>query len=135
MPLMVWSERFSVNIKEIDEQHKKLVGLFNYLYDAKEEDKEKEVVSKIFDELKEYINTHFTQEEALISRHGYPEYESHKSMHKDIVDRVATMHKKYLDGDTHIVSSVSLLLTNWLLGHINMEDKKYAEFLNARGVT
>lgn len=134
MPLMEWSERFSVNIKEIDEQHKKLVDLFNYLYDTKETNKEKEVISEILNELKDYINTHFKSEEELIKRHEYPEYEAHKSKHDELVERVASMQKKYLDGDTHIVSSVSLLLTDWLLRHINMEDKKYAEFLNAKGV-
>ena len=34
MPIMKWNNELSVNIKEIDDQHKRLIDLINILHDA-----------------------------------------------------------------------------------------------------
>ena len=34
MPLMTWTDKYSVNIKEVDSQHVKLVDLLNGFHEA-----------------------------------------------------------------------------------------------------
>ena len=34
MPMMAWSEKLSVGITQLDNEHKKLVGMLNDLYDG-----------------------------------------------------------------------------------------------------
>jgi hemerythrin len=34
MPIIEWADALSVNVKEIDDQHKRLIDLINNLHDA-----------------------------------------------------------------------------------------------------
>tara|TARA_B100000315_G_C14464335_1_gene535244 strand:- start:136 stop:267 length:132 start_codon:yes stop_codon:yes gene_type:complete len=36
MPLIKWLDKYSINIEDMDEQHKKWVGFINWLYEAKQ---------------------------------------------------------------------------------------------------
>ena len=52
MSLITWSEAFSVGIKSIDEQHKKLVDLLNRIATAKVEGISKKEIEKILDAIR-----------------------------------------------------------------------------------
>ena len=41
MSVFAWSEKYSVNVREIDDQHKKLVRLVSQLHTAMSREKEK----------------------------------------------------------------------------------------------
>ncbi|MEK6737452.1 MAG: bacteriohemerythrin, partial [Planctomycetota bacterium] len=73
MALMTWNNGLSVNIKEIDVQHKKLIELINQLHGAMGEGKGKEVSGKILSDLIYYTVSHFTYEEKLFKQYGYSE--------------------------------------------------------------
>ncbi|MEI6315089.1 MAG: bacteriohemerythrin, partial [Syntrophus sp. (in: bacteria)] len=79
MSAIVWDPEFSVNIKVIDEQHKKLVDTINMLYDAMSEGKGSTVLADIFNNLAEYTTVHFATEEDFMIRFSYPDYAEHKS--------------------------------------------------------
>lgn len=46
MALFVWSDKYSVNINEIDNQHKKLVDILSSLHDSMKAGKGSEVLGK-----------------------------------------------------------------------------------------
>jgi hemerythrin len=50
MSLIEWTDNLSVNIDEIDTQHKKLVGFINELHLAMKGRKAKDVLGKIIEE-------------------------------------------------------------------------------------
>ena len=132
MPLLSWSGKFSVKIKEMDNQHKKIIGLINYLYDARLANKEYEVLSKIFDELMDYTRAHFGKEEDLMQKYGFPDYLSHKSLHDNLIQSVVKLQKNYYAGNEDISTDVAILLNDWIADHILKEDKKYTPFLNPK---
>ena len=68
MALMVWDNSFSVNVKEIDAQHQKLIALINDLHDAMKTGKAKDVLGKILSDLTDYTVYHFGNEERLSRR-------------------------------------------------------------------
>ena len=47
MSFIEWDEKYSVQVKEIDEQHQKLIGLINTLHDAMRDGKGRDVISGI----------------------------------------------------------------------------------------
>lgn len=54
MAAIQWTDEFSVRVKEIDEQHKKLINLFNKLNDANERGEGSNILSYVFFELVNY---------------------------------------------------------------------------------
>jgi len=54
-----WDEKYSVNVDEIDEQHKKLVDLIKQLHDSLEDGSASETVGEVLNEMAEYTEYHF----------------------------------------------------------------------------
>jgi hemerythrin len=134
MSSFVWSEKYSVNIKEIDDQHKKLIGLVGTLDDAMLQGKGKQVLEKILGELIQYTKTHFATEERYMKTHGYPEYGEHKDKHDKMTQKVLEVQKEYQAGKITITHEVMKFLQDWVDKHILGTDKKYQPFLKSKGV-
>lgn len=134
MALMTWKEEYSVNIKVIDSQHKKLVDLLNQIYDATKVGKGKEVLAKILSELVSYTKVHFTTEEEFFKKFSYPGYLQHKNEHDKLTKQVCDFQDQYETGRATISIEIMQFLRDWLNGHILGTDKKYSEFLNSKGL-
>ena len=134
MPLFQWSQNLSVNIAEIDTQHKRLVDLINHLHDSMKGGKGKEAMGKILKDLTDYTVYHFSTEEKLFEKYGYPESARHKKEHEDLTKQVLDIGRKYNAGDMILTMDLMNFLKEWLNNHIMQVDKKYSSYFNAKGV-
>jgi len=134
MSLVTWNTNYSVNVKQFDDQHMKLVDLVNKLHDAMKVGKGSEVIGEVLKSLVAYTQSHFADEERLMKQHGYPDYENHKKEHNQLVMQVQDVNRKVQQGSPALTQSVMLFLRDWLVKHIQGEDKKYGPFLNGKGV-
>ena len=134
MSLVTWNASYSVNVKQFDDQHMKLVDLVNKLHDAMKVGKGSEVVGDVLKSLIAYTQTHFADEERLMKQHGYPDYENHKKEHNQLVMQVQDVNKQVQQGLPVLTNTVMLFLRDWLLKHIQGDDRKYGPFLNGKGV-
>ncbi len=134
MALFQWTNDLSVNVKEIDAQHKKLVDLINLLHDSMKAGKGKDVMGKVLNDLVDYTVYHFGTEEKLFEKHGYPESQQHKKQHDDLTKQVKEVKSKFEAGQTTISVDVLNFLKDWLNNHIKMTDKRYSGFMNSKGV-
>lgn len=129
-----WSDRLSVGIQEIDEQHKYLVGLVNQLnVDLLTSDHGSESANETLDKLIDYTRTHFVVEESLMRILGYPDYESHKQHHEELLRRVLDFKHQMVDRGRVSRSELMEFLEKWLTGHIMNEDVLYSEHFLSRG--
>lgn len=134
MSFINWDEKLSVNIKDIDWQHKRLVDLINTLHDAMKVGKGPDIMAKIFTELLDYTVYHFGTEEKLFQRYDYPDYAGHKKEHDDLTKQAIELKKKFDSNKLAITMDTMEFLQNWLKNHIMGTDKKYSSFLNSKGV-
>ncbi len=134
MALMEWKEEFSVGIKKIDEQHKKLVDMLNHLHNAMKSGEGNEALNRILNEMATYAVEHFRTEEELFTEFAYPQYVEHKKEHDDFVAKVLEFKKQFEDRKMLLSLAVSEFLRDWLMNHILQSDKKYTAFLNQKGV-
>lgn len=135
MSLFAWNAKYSVNIKEIDDQHKKLIGMVGQLNDAMRQGKGKEILDRLLQDLVQYTRTHFAAEERVMKAHGYPEFEDHKAKHDKMTQKVLEVQRGYREGKLSITIELMAFLEKWVDQHIMVTDRKYAPFLNGKGVS
>jgi methyl-accepting chemotaxis protein len=134
MTLMNWNDAFSVNIREIDNQHKQLIDLINRVYRGMMLDEGKEVIGQALEALVQYTANHFGYEERLFSQHGYPDTAAHMEKHKKLVAQVMEFYNNFKSGKAVVDNELLRFLKEWLTSHIMGVDKKYSEYLNGKGV-
>ena len=127
--LIPWTSKLSLGIDKIDEQHKELVRLINRLHRAMKVKEGSSQASDILDKLAEYTIYHFTFEEQLFDKYGYPQSDEHKEYHRKLVDSVVSFQKDFKSGRAGLTMELMLFLTNWLKDHIMKTDRKYVAFL------
>jgi hemerythrin len=134
MGMILWRDDFSVEIQEIDEQHKSLVSLINQLYEALSTKQHRDQVGEVLHELVNYTLTHFAVEEALMRLMQYPDYEEHKQSHDRIAHKVQQFHADFQQGKANVDMELLMFLKEWLTTHIMDVDKRYAPHLKKHGV-
>ncbi|MBN2546881.1 MAG: hemerythrin family protein [Spirochaetes bacterium] len=134
MAFIDWDKSLSVNVKEIDEQHKNLIGMINDLHTAMSKGKSKEIMGDLLIKMIEYADYHFKTEEELMEKFSYMGLFDHKREHIKFVERVINFNEKYKEGNIFLSVELLNFLKEWLKGHIMGTDKKYSEFFNNNGV-
>ncbi|MFZ4539133.1 MAG: bacteriohemerythrin [Propionivibrio sp.] len=120
-----WSDSLSVGISEIDEQHKNLVELINQLYEeviVKSADGE--IIKEALIELVHYTVVHFSLEESLFTRYGYPDLEAHCQYHRALKERLFKFQEKGKMDSLVVNTELLSFLKKWLQSHIMIEDKR-----------
>jgi hemerythrin len=84
---LLWQEEYSVEIYEIDKQHKEILALVRDLSKlCAIDDKETYETFKIMLlNAFEYIKNHFLTEEKYMEENNYPALNEHKEMHEKMV--------------------------------------------------
>jgi len=134
MDLFQWRDNYSVGIKKVDEQHKKIVGLLNDLYESMKAGKGKETLGVVLKDLFEYTKTHFVTEESLLALYKFPDFEEHKKKHEKMKEHVLILNQKFVSGEISTPLQITNFLKEWLAKHILETDKVYGPFLNEKGV-
>ena len=127
---VTWSDRYSMGIKVIDDQHKGLLDFVNDLFNhaSGKEDEEREYFKKVIQQAVNYIKEHFETEEKLMTATKYPGYAEHKKVHDEFTMTVLKTVKDFESGKRLVLEKFAYFLKNWVLGHVAVMDVKYAEY-------
>ncbi|MCP4216141.1 MAG: hemerythrin family protein [bacterium] len=134
MSIFKWDESYSVQVTEMDDQHKVLVGLINRLHDAMKEKKAKDIQKGILQELITYTKTHFTEEEEYLEKHNYPYLNEQKKQHEEFVAKLREFIRDYKDGKLMLSFDIMKFLKDWLINHILKIDQKYTTYFKENGI-
>jgi hemerythrin len=134
MAFFDWKQEYSVNIREIDQQHQKLVGMLNKLHEAMGKGEGREALGRVLKDLANYTKTHFATEERLMKAHGYPDYAIHKEKHEKMTKAVLQTIAKFESQELVNLIEVFQFLKDWLKKHIMQTDMGYSAYLNSKGV-
>jgi hemerythrin len=134
MALLDWKDEFSVEVQSIDNQHKKLFGMLNELFEAMRAGKGSQVAPTIVKNLVAYTREHFANEEKMMLQAGYPQYAAHKVEHDKLTAEVAKMVQELESGKLAVSVQLLDFLKKWLQSHILSTDKKYSAHMRAAGI-
>lgn len=132
--LIKWNDNYSVKVDRFDEEHKKLIKIINKLNSAMLEGRGKKILTEIVEELIEYTATHFKNEEDYFKKYNYPEYQEHKKIHDNLIEKVLKIQEKIEEGNETISIEVIDFLKDWLIKHIMGIDKKYSNFFKSKNI-
>jgi hemerythrin-like metal-binding protein len=127
-----WSDRYSVNIAEMDGQHKKLLNLMNGLDEAIQKRREDKQIAAIVEDLNDCVEVHFREEEKLMESLNYPQLDAHKSQHLHFLVQFHMMYSAYQSGHLELVQIFIQYLKNWFAFHMFSEDRTYGAFVESR---
>ena len=133
MKKIIWTPAYSVGISSLDEHHKHLAALINELADCLSSPANSEEVTTIVSALVGYANYHFEQEETLLAKHGFPEFEHHRGEHNQFCEVIAETGYGATLGIVNLPDLYNYL-AKWWQTHILKEDMSYKPFFEARGV-
>ena len=131
---IVWKDEYSVGIKSLDDDHKRLIFLLNQFKTAYDYDTSAEFERQALEQLVEYTRFHFTREEEMMQQAGYEDYENHRKQHKNMIAQVEEFVGLYQREGHDSLNEVSTYLTNWLINHINGTDKQYTQVMLEKGL-
>jgi hemerythrin len=125
---IIWSDEFSIGNTDIDNDHKRLVDIYNELIDNIESKNNREEFAMILSKMTEYSLSHFKKEEKYMQKMSYPELSEHKRLHKDFSYKVAMYNFELLGVNPPEIKNIIISLNRWWIDHVLNSDKKYEDF-------
>lgn len=123
-----WNDNLKTGVPIIDEQHQDLIIMLNRLGRFRSG---RESFNEALTELQDYINIHFKTEEDHMIFIKYPDYDKHKTSHRQLVDKLKK-HLKDIDKTENIYElglKLCDLVGNWIIDHYSNEDVKLVEYI------
>jgi len=126
VPFVTWTESLSVGDPELDEQHRGVFALVNRLSEAADAGQGREVVGETLDALLRHCERHFEAEEAHMERLQYVGLRHHREQHLSFGRQVASLRRRWENGDPIGIAALLGYLKVWLEQHIRGTDQLYA---------
>jgi hemerythrin len=124
-----WSHRYSVDVRDVDEQHQHFMDIVNALYEAMERDEGPQVLGKTLDALFEHADAHFKLEQKYMRECRYPETDRHVAEHDEFRQIVGRLRDKAQVEDPKMFTvRLAAFLRDWLVDHVQKEDKRLFEY-------
>ncbi|MCF6276554.1 MAG: bacteriohemerythrin [Candidatus Magasanikbacteria bacterium] len=129
-----WKKEYSLGIDIIDEQHKKFVEIVNRFNDTVDIPKSKDLISGMFEEVLEHIKFHFKTEEDYFDKFHYKNAKIHKKYHDKFIKEIQDLKKENIENKIKVTHKLVKHLIDWLLIHLDKEDKKYVKCFKENGL-
>jgi hemerythrin-like metal-binding protein len=129
-----WLPEYSVEVAEIDEQHKKFVLLINDLYDAVEIGCVDITLGDTIEQLLAYADYHFATEEKYFDKFDYAKAGEHRLIHMQFRETVQGFHDHYPGKELECSKKIMEFMKNWLTNHIITKDHEYSACFHEHGL-
>jgi len=124
-----WDNSLSVQIDEIDEDHRRLVELFNILNHSVVKGDDANYIEAVLEELLSCTIWHFRHEERLMLLYAYEGILEHKTEHQELIESARKLQQKFQTQGKSLSSEDIELLEHWLIGHILNTDMALGLYL------
>ena len=139
--IFAFTDKYKTGIDFVDEQHQVLFDIIreanNLVQEKMLHDKYDEILD-ILDELHDYTEKHFRDEEDYMKKVGYPGLSQQKKAHSVFIDRLVKLDIGDMDFiDEHqqeYLEDLIIYLLDWLTHHILMEDKAIGKWVKNKGL-
>jgi hemerythrin len=131
--LLEWKSEYAIGIPQIDAQHREIFRRVAKLHEALWKGEVGEELVRVFAFLDEYTQTHFRDEEELMTACQYSLLPLHRAEHQDLIRRLAVWKAGVSRGDLGLTLQVVTTLAEWLRSHITLSDQALAYVIRDQG--
>ncbi|WP_333804005.1 bacteriohemerythrin [Sulfurospirillum sp.] len=118
-----WNDKYKLDHDLLDQQHKELFKLANFVYNLDPTSTKKNEVATLFKAFYQYMDTHFKDEEAYMASISYPLLDEHKKLHQEIIANLNHILKTKKTVQ-ELQASMKYAAQKWLSEHILENDLK-----------
>lgn len=129
MKELTWDDSLSVQVDEIDEDHRRLIELFNILSRAVSEGESAAYLNALMEELLSCTLWHFRHEERLMLKHDYSGLDAHRQEHNELIDSARALQAKMHAAQQTVTADDVEFLERWLSGHILGADMEMGSYI------
>lgn len=133
MALFTWNPSYSIDVSQIDAEHRQLFVLAEQLYEAMRTGSSKKAVEDTLSGLIGYCSVHFRHEEEVMRKIGYPDLPEHRRVHEELTRKVQDFERELRAGRVALSLDLLQFLKNWLVQHISGCDSRIAHHLKQTG--
>ncbi len=129
MALIKWREEFCTGIPGVDYEHMNLIDQINSVY-AMIDDKtdngniDKERVIDLLGDIYGNISAHFALEERMMEKHGYDQYQEHKTDHARLLDDIRDITDEFEMAVKLDDQKLKQRLNDWFQSHFKTHDSR-----------
>ncbi len=134
MPFVTWDDTLDVGVSIFNEDHRGLVGYINDLHGGIVSGIGIAQMTYILDGLIDYTQGHFRREEELMTKHEYPDLNSHRREHYELMKQVSEFKARLSEGKASFSIELMSFLRDWLVNHIKGTDMKYRDYFLGKGI-
>jgi hemerythrin len=128
MEQLEWTDKFSVQIARMDEQHRQIFELLNRFRNVSAGESDK-LAAAALTELFDYAEFHLRREELILRVRSYPGYPEHKAEHDEYREKVSHLQEASVRINKGV--RIANFLAHWWGDHIMTSDQKYAAFFRS----
>ena len=127
--LIDWSDKYSLGIPRIDEQHRFFFEAVHRLHKECLANAGEDIVLETLVYLENYVRGHFQTEEAFMQEHEYPRIEEHRKQHVEFLERYLELIEEFKESgpSQHLAERTGEVVQGWLVDHIAKADRAYAK--------
>lgn len=129
MALLSWSNQYSIGNDLIDTEHEELFRLINAFHTNWVEERNRQEIARVLNQLIAYAQMHFQHEENIMEDAGYPKLADHQQIHEAMVEKIFELHTAYTEGNLRLEIETMKFLKSWLLEHILENDYQFRDYL------
>lgn len=121
MTAFIWDKNFETGLTDVDDQHQQLVDLINAFSECLSDDNvQQQDIDTLINDLIEYSNYHFTEEEQLMVKSGLdPQHiKQHMVAHKSFLSEVVNISASVSPENPETTQYLHEFLVHWLAYHI-----------------
>lgn len=130
----LWKKEYELDVRILDDRHKKFLEIVNLVVDAINNEKESEELPKIFFKLMDYVENYFLTEEIYFKEYQYCDFEKHQEGHNNFVKRIAQFQDDFSQGQEAVAYEMLGFLTWWIQDRILKYDEEAIAFLKKNKV-
>lgn len=126
MSYFSWTEDLDVHVDRINDQHKALIGIMEEIYVLNQQKAHRNQLEQTMDKLVVFCGKHFLDEELYMQSIGYEETDSHKLLHRELLQDLKNEVENYktLEGN-EVPDKFFSFLHRWVIVHIKGSDSRF----------